>query len=161
MHQEGQGVATAARARRQPMTFTASTIRQAPGVDRTILIVDDTWETRDVYALVFEDAGYRVLCAASVREALHILRAGRVDVVLSDYSLGDGTGVDVIERATAERLLEGTPVLICTSHPHVTVPRGVSVVHKPISPGELLRAVAERLGHRRPRRSGFRFRARE
>jgi DNA-binding NtrC family response regulator len=95
--------------------------------------------------MAFKSAGYDVSCATCVGEAMQILRARGFDVILSDYSLGDGTGSDLIERATAESLLEGARVLVCTSQVHVTVPRGVPVVHKPIGYDDLLGAVARQV----------------
>ena len=95
--------------------------------------------------MAFEYAGYRVSCAASVGEALGVLRKGSVDVVLSDYCLGDGGAVDLLEGAAAERLLEGTAVLICTSNSQVELPRGIPVVYKPVGYEQLLEAVERQL----------------
>jgi CheY-like chemotaxis protein len=122
---------------------------------RTILIVEDTADTLALYSLLFNEAGYRVLCAESVSEALHVLRGRvspdleeRVDVsvVLSDYALGDGTGVAMLAQASDEGLIEPTtPKVICTAHRHVVVPSNTYIVHKPILPDVLLRTVENAL----------------
>jgi DNA-binding NtrC family response regulator len=118
---------------------------------RTILIVEDTADTLALYAFLFNDAGYRVVCAESVEEALRVLRGHReervdVSIVLSDYALGDGTGVAMLAQAADEGLLDaGTPTIICTAHRHVVVPSNTSIVHKPISPDVLLRTVENAL----------------
>jgi DNA-binding NtrC family response regulator len=122
--------------------------RRTPVVIRTILIVEDNRETLELYGMAFESAGYGVSSATSVAEAMDRLRARRFDVLLSDYSLGDGTGVDVIERADDEGLLRATSPMICTSHPWVPVPPGVWVVHKPIGYDDLLDVVARQLARR-------------
>ncbi|MGD0529820.1 MAG: response regulator [Polyangiaceae bacterium] len=111
----------------------------------TVLVVEDAMDTREVFAVTLEEAGYRVVCADSVREALALLRAGHaIDVVVADYNLGDGTGAELLHQASNEghiRLSE-TPALICTAYRYVELPPGVEILHKPVGPNELLRAVA-------------------
>src|SRR5579859_7059941 len=53
-----------------------------------ILVVEDNPDTRELYRLVLESAGYEASSAISVHEALELLRARHFDVLLSDYSLG-------------------------------------------------------------------------
>ena len=116
---------------------------------RTVLIVEDARDTREFFAVALEDAGYRVLCADSVRQALELLRAGgRVDVVVADYNLGDGTGAELIHQASNEGHLDVTvtPALICTAYRYVELPPHVAMVHKPIGPNELLVEIARVLG---------------
>jgi DNA-binding NtrC family response regulator len=138
-------------ARRAMISITKSSrlpSRTTPAVVCRILIVEDDQETRRLYAMAFESAGYDVASAISVEEAMRHLRARHFDFLLSDYSLADGTGANVIERADAEKLLVGTSTMICTSHPWVHVPAGVRVVHKPIGYDDLLDAVAGQLARR-------------
>lgn len=122
--------------------------RPTPPVVRRILIVEDNQEALELYGMAFESAGYEVSSATSVAEAMEHLRARRFDVLLADYYLGDGTGVDVIERADAEGLLAETPAMICSSNPGIPMPPGVLLVHKPIGYDDLLDAVARQLARR-------------
>jgi CheY-like chemotaxis protein len=115
---------------------------------RTVLIVEDAEDTREFFAVTLADAGYRVLCAESVQEALTLLRAGGdVDVVIADYSLSDGTGAELIHQAANEGHLDlaSTPALICTAYRYVELPPHVAIVHKPIGPVELVREVNGRV----------------
>lgn len=110
----------------------------------TILIVEDAEDTLEVMTLVFEAVGYRVLSAESIVGALGLLRGGeRIDVILSDYNLVDGSGVAMIRKAVVEGLLDLaiTPALICTACENVEAPPNVPVLHKPIDPMVLLREV--------------------
>jgi DNA-binding NtrC family response regulator len=122
--------------------------RTTPAVVRRILIVEDDRETRELYGMAFESAGYDMTSATSVEEAMRNLRARHFDVLLSDYCLSDGTGVNLIERADLEKLLLATATMICTSHPWIPAPAGVWVVHKPIGYADLLDAVARQLARR-------------
>ena len=117
----------------------------------TILIVEDASDTCEYFAVALEDAGYRVLCAASVREALRLLRSGlAVDAVFADYNLGDGTGAELIHQASNEGYLDVrvTPALLCTAYTYVELPPHVAIVHKPIGPSELVREIAQAIGSR-------------
>jgi len=121
----------------------------SPASQQTVLVVEDAWDTREYFATALVDAGYRVLCAESVHEALTLLRAGRsIDVVFADYNLGDGTGAELIHQATNEGHLDlkVTPALICTAYRYVELPPHVALVHKPVAPDELLRAIVDALG---------------
>jgi PAS domain S-box-containing protein len=58
-----------------------------------VLVVDDDRDTRELYKLVFEVAGYSVTEADSVGSAVDAARRARPDVVLTDWMLGDGDGL--------------------------------------------------------------------
>lgn len=115
----------------------------------TVLVVEDAGDTRELFAVALEDAGYRVVCATSVQEALALLRAGlSIDAVIADYSLGDGTGAELLHQASNEGHLDlkETPALICTAYRYVELPPDVGILHKPVGPYELLRAVGDAVG---------------
>jgi DNA-binding NtrC family response regulator len=115
---------------------------------RTVLVVEDARDVREFLSVVLEDAGFLVQSAGSVEEALGVLRSGRgVDVVVADYNLGDGTGAELIHQASNEGHLDVkvTATLICTAYRYVELPPRVSLVHKPVDPGELLRVIERAL----------------
>ncbi len=70
-----------------------------------ILLVEDNVSVRNAVGMVLELEGYIVTPVASLSEATHHVRLGRrVDLLISDYHLGDGeTGTQVI--ATLRELL--------------------------------------------------------
>jgi len=110
----------------------------------TVLVVDDSPEARDFITVVVAEAGYRVLCAESVKEALSVLRAGEsVDVVIVDYNLGDGTGAAFVHQAVNEGRLDprSTPTIICTAYRYVELPPNVTMLQKPVEPSALLEAI--------------------
>ncbi len=114
-------------------------------VTRTVLVVEDAPDVRDLFAWVLHNGGYRVECTETVQEALRVLRKGPgLDVVVADYKLVDGTGTELIHQASNEGHLDVsvTATLICTAYRYVEVPPRVTLVHKPIDPGGLLLAIA-------------------
>ncbi len=111
---------------------------------RTILVVEDAVDVREFLAVSLRDGGYQVLDADSVQQALALLRAGKsVDAILADYNLLDGTGAELIHQAGNEGLFEADrqPAVICTAYRYVELPPHVVMLHKPIDPEDLLRAI--------------------
>ena len=64
-----------------------------------LLIVDDDEGMRENLAELFESVGYSVRTAANAPEALEILDANDVDILLTDYKMPGPTGVELIEKA--------------------------------------------------------------
>ena len=72
-----------------------------PGVARTILLVEDETEVRNIVRRQLEALGHRVLVAEAATEALLLVKAGKPDVLLTDVMLASGmNGVDLAEEAT-------------------------------------------------------------
>jgi PAS domain S-box-containing protein len=74
----------------------------SPGAARTILLVEDEPEVRNIVRRQLEALGHRVLVAEAATEALLLVKAGHPDVLLTDVMLASGmSGVDLAEAATA------------------------------------------------------------
>jgi CheY-like chemotaxis protein len=67
----------------------------------TILCVDDEDIPRTVRRLVLQKQGYTVLAAASGREALELLEAGGISLVLSDQMMPGMTGTELTKSIKA------------------------------------------------------------
>jgi CheY-like chemotaxis protein len=63
----------------------------------TVLVVDDHRDTLNVMARLFRKQGYSVVTAASVGEAIHIVRCTPPDVAMLDIHLPDGDGCDLLK----------------------------------------------------------------
>lgn len=63
-----------------------------------ILIVDDEAEIRELITIHLVGEGFRVLKAASGEDALHVLEAHSVQLVILDIMLGEVDGFDVCRR---------------------------------------------------------------
>jgi DNA-binding NtrC family response regulator len=68
-----------------------------------LLIVDDDEGMRENLAELFESLGYAVRTAANTPEALGILEAADVDLLLTDYKMPGPTGVELIVAARKRR----------------------------------------------------------
>jgi CheY-like chemotaxis protein len=112
-----------------------------------ILIVDDDDDTRQL--LVFAlGKRYDVVQAANAAAALDVLRAGAVDLVITDYDMPGQTGADLLKRAADEKILGDAASLVVTAHPAPEgVPDEVPLLRKPLDLERLLVQIRAILPH--------------
>lgn len=119
-----------------------------PGVGH-ILLVDDQDASREWQAATLRNWGYRVSTACRLHTALEVLQAGDVDLIMTDYRLPDGEGLELVGRTHAQG--QPVPVIMLTAdaaqRQHLDRERHLWVLHKPLPPARL-RVVLERLGRR-------------
>ncbi|MEQ1696017.1 MAG: SpoIIE family protein phosphatase [Hyphomicrobiaceae bacterium] len=129
----------------------------------TILIVDDDETLLRLYTSVLKRR-YRILCATSVALALGLARTETVDLILSDYHLGDEVGTSLLSalERDAERL--PVPVIMLSADRSVKNRQsadgfGIEMfLIKPIAPIELRDAVERVMTRSRKRLTGmFRY----
>jgi PAS domain S-box-containing protein len=130
-----------------------------PGVAGVrVLLVDDEADVREVVAAMLERCGVRVSVAASVSEALDLLRRERPDVLISDIGMPEEDGYALIRKVRALPVEAGgrVPCLAMTAYARIedrtrALLAGYQMhLPKPIEPTELLVVVATlagRLGH--------------
>jgi EAL domain-containing protein (putative c-di-GMP-specific phosphodiesterase class I) len=80
-----------------------------------VLVVDDDPRLLRACARTLERSGYRVVCAANGEEALAIVNAEQVDLVVSDILLPQMTGVELLSTIRLER--SSLPVILTTGAP--------------------------------------------
>jgi DNA-binding response OmpR family regulator len=118
----------------------------------TVLLVEDDENTRFALARTLARAGYLVLTAPSGHDAVGIVQSelGPIDVVVLDVLLPDVGGVDLCARL--HELMPGLAVVVCSGEAwrdevarlqEMGVLRGY--LRKPVTPAELVVAVAEAL----------------
>jgi CheY-like chemotaxis protein len=69
----------------------------------TVVVVDDDEDNVMVLELGLQSAGFDVKAARSVGEARALLEAGHADALVTDYSLGDGTAIDLLAALGTKR----------------------------------------------------------
>ena len=68
-----------------------------------VVVVDDDEDNVAVLEVGLRSAGFEVKTARSLREALLVLESGDADALVTDYSLGDGTAVELLASLGAKR----------------------------------------------------------
>jgi CheY-like chemotaxis protein len=84
------------------------------GVDRTILVAEDTVDLREASVALLRELGYRVAEAADGGQAVRLASKGSVDIIVMDVSLPIIDGIDAIRRVRALGLPK-RPHIIVTS----------------------------------------------
>lgn len=107
-----------------------------------LLLVDDDDRVRRAGAEVLAEAGYTVVEARSVDEALAVLRDdAAIGGVVTDLVMPGRSGTELIDDL--HRAHPHLPVLLVTGHvaAEERLPAGVRVLRKPFRPADLLAAV--------------------
>jgi DNA-binding response OmpR family regulator len=77
-----------------------------------ILLVDDDPDQIELLTMLFEAKAHKVYVAKSIREGQKILRRKAIDLMITDYSMPDGTGNLLLQqknRAPINILISGHP----------------------------------------------------
>ncbi len=119
---------------------------------RTVLVVDDYEDNRELFAEYLAWHGYETTQAATGPEALQAALAGRPEAVLMDLSLPGLDGWEVTRRLKADPRTRDTLVLALTGHALEDCSRSAfdagcdAFLTKPCPPEVLLRRLQELLG---------------
>ncbi len=121
----------------------------------SVLLVEDEDDLRELGVVVLQSEGARVTGVGSATEALDALAATPIDVVLTDISLPDMDGFELVARIQAQR--HDVPVIAVTGYDGPeerarALERGFArYVTKPATGEDLVAAVAAvRQGPRAP-----------
>lgn len=111
---------------------------------KTILIVDDEASIRDMISAALSLAGYQFIEAGSTLEAhTHIVNQ-KPDLILLDWMLPQGSGIDLCRRLKQDELTSEIPVIMLTAkNDEDNKIQGLDAgaddyITKPFSPRELL-----------------------
>lgn len=116
--------------------------RQRP----TILIVDDDPTLLRLYSALLKGP-YRILAAQSVETALAIAQGATVDLILSDYHLGEELGIQLLSELQRDAQRLPVPVIMLSSDRNIAARAsadgfGIEMfLYKPVKPKELRTAV--------------------
>jgi DNA-binding response OmpR family regulator len=115
---------------------------------RTVLIVDDDSQLRDIVLMTLSEPGYEVLTARDGYEAVRILVDRNVDLLLTDIRLPVMNGYELARQA---KLMRPRLHVIYMSAYETERDRGAGStfgnrLSKPIRPAELIREVNREMG---------------
>lgn len=87
---------------------------------RTILAVDDSRTNLNVLGTRLGDLGHLMVLSASGREALDLIAAGGIDLVLLDMVMPEMSGVEVLTELRGSRDTADLPVIMVTGRSEPT-----------------------------------------
>jgi two-component system, cell cycle response regulator DivK len=124
---------------------------------RTVLVVDDSEDTRVMYGAYLRHVGFHVREAATGAAALSAARGGAIDVILMDIALPEMDGFEATRRLKADPTTRDIPVVALTAYAlapaaaRATEAGCVAYLAKPCTPREVV-ATIERVLEGPPRR---------
>ena len=84
--------------------------------DRTILLVEDYKDSREMIRFLLEDLGYRIMEARNGKEALDLASKELPDLVLTDFNLPDIDGTTLTKRLrTLDDKINRIPIIMLTA----------------------------------------------
>lgn len=83
---------------------------------KTILIVDDSADNRDVYGMLLEHFGFTILTANDGWDGVQQARAHRPDLILMDISMPVLDGFEATELLKIDVETQAIPVIAITAH---------------------------------------------
>ncbi|MEH6634085.1 MAG: phosphate regulon transcriptional regulator PhoB [Halioglobus sp.] len=112
--------------------------------DRTVLVVDDEFAIRDMLNMALGLAGFRVIEAENIQQAYTLVVDERPDIVLLDWMLPGGSGVELLRRLKRDDATKDLPVIMLTAKTtEDNVIQGLDTgaddyITKPFAPRELI-----------------------
>ena len=87
------------------------------GEQKNILVVDDNQDVRDLVVHILNADGFHVFSAPDGDNALAILKANKVDLVLLDVMMPGKSGLEVLEeiRTGSNKSIHELPVMMITA----------------------------------------------
>ncbi len=115
---------------------------------KSILVVEDDNDWRELLELVFTHEGFHVRAAAEGTEALRLLSEESPDIIVLDLMLPWVNGIEVLARVRQQPHLAAMPVVVTTATATSAFDlrsfAPVHVMHKPVDVPSLL-AVTRKL----------------
>src|SRR6266571_3401615 len=128
------------------------------GAGALILLVEDDPANMLLTRTVLEDAGHRILAAASLPDARELLELEHPDLVLTDVEVQGENGLELVRDVREDPRLHDVPVVALTAHAMPGMADEVfdagcsDYITKPVDIAQLLRRVnANLLVARAPR----------
>ncbi len=85
-------------------------------MSRTILVVDDTVDTRELLHLYLKGAGYTVIVAADGGEGLYRAKADGPDLIVTDITMPNLDGYEMIRQLRATEQFAEVPIIALTAY---------------------------------------------
>ena len=82
---------------------------------KSVLVVEDDSQIRDLVQLILQHAGYDVIAAQDGAEAMEQLEHGRPSLIVLDLMLPQMSGLKFAEQLRQRGLRPGIPVLVMTA----------------------------------------------
>jgi len=111
---------------------------------RKVLVVDDESSIREMLRLALEISDFECVEARDIHEAYRVITDDTPDIILLDWMLPGGSGIELLRRLKKEEATRALPVIMLTAKTHEdNVIQGLEAgaddyMTKPFAPKELV-----------------------
>lgn len=121
-------------------------------MSKTILVVEDTVDTRELLHLYFSSAGFTVIVAADGGEGLHRAKADRPDLIVTDIQMPNLDGIGMIKQLRAELEYANIPIIALSAYGNESSSEAIragatKTLTKPMNMEELTSIIVNLLAH--------------
>lgn len=118
---------------------------------KKILVVEDDEVARELVRMTLEREGYRVFTAEDGARGFETAMAERPDLIVTDVSMPEADGVQLVRRVRSAPEVAATPILVTTGfgtgNASFTLAQGADAYEpKPLNPDSLRETVRRLLG---------------
>jgi len=115
-----------------------------------ILVVEDSFETRDSLTILLELCGYDVIVASDGKEGLTKALGENPDLIVTDVRMPSVNGIEMLREFRRHHNYNAVPVLVVTGYSKDYAKEALAagadqVLAKPFNPEDLLRLVSKLL----------------
>jgi len=115
-----------------------------------ILVIEDSFETRDSLTILLELCGYDVIVASDGKEGLAKAMSSAPDLIVTDVRMPGVDGIEMLRELRKDHRNKSVPVIVVTgySKDYASEALGVGadrVLSKPFNPEHFLRLVRDLL----------------
>lgn len=120
-------------------------------MEKKILVVDDCDTTRKLLSYIMREQGYKILTASNGIEALEVLAAHQIDLVVTDLNMPQMDGLELSRNITESGAHPKPPIIMVTTETSETdrkmgMEAGVTTyLSKPITPQKLIQEIEKLL----------------
>lgn len=115
---------------------------------KTILVVDDNSEIRDISSEFLKQQGYNVITAECGEDGLHVLNSHKVDLIFTDVIMpGRVRSIDMV-RIAKENFCNNVKVIYTSGYPDVNltlVGESETILKKPYTFDQLLSEIKNKI----------------
>jgi CheY-like chemotaxis protein len=111
--------------------------------DKTVLIIEDDPDCRDILSDLLYGHGYEVTCAENGRRALDYLRLVTPSLILLDLAMPVMGGREFRRWQTSDARLGSVPTIVMTGSSDINDIDADAVLQKPINPSALLSTIEQ------------------
>ena len=82
---------------------------------KKILVVEDNLDTRELIHLHLTTEGFTVVTASNGREGLYLASAEHPDLIITDISMPEIDGLELVRQLRTQSEFESLPILVLTA----------------------------------------------